>query len=451
MEQASTYTSHESSSGGRAEKESAEREGRSLDGQAEREGGSVCKSEDGAGQQHKEGQESEKPPWSELKTKAGKERKRLPLACIACRRKKIRCSGEKPACKHCFRSRVPCVYKVTTRKAAPRTDYMAMLDKRLKRMEERVIKIIPKDEERDMAGIGRAAVKPPVAVSGARNVSKAAHKRKRSAEDAFSSEYSQWTQPDNQPTSFNDTAPSSRHRRARGENRLLIEGAEFLPPMEIQEHLSEVFFDCVYGQSYLLLHKPSFMRRLSSGTVPPVLILAVCAVSARFSTHPKVSSEPAFLRGEDWANSAADIALSRHDEPNITILTVLLLLGLHEFGTCHGGRSWSFGGQALRMAYALQLHRELDRDPLGRSNEKVSELSFTDREIRRRTMWACVLMDRFNSSGSERPPIGNEKFLHIQLPIKETHFQMEIPGPTEDLHGSVPNPVPQGEIGRAHV
>ncbi|ENH66348.1 hypothetical protein FOC1_g10001630 [Fusarium oxysporum f. sp. cubense race 1] len=75
------------------------------------------------------------PPWSGLKTKAGKERKRLPLACIACRRKKIRCSGEKPACKDCLRSCIPCVYKVTTRKAAPRTDCMAMLDKRPKRME----------------------------------------------------------------------------------------------------------------------------------------------------------------------------------------------------------------------------------------------------------------------------------------------------------------------------
>lgn len=450
MEQASTYTSHGGASGGRTEEDTGERGEQSLDGQSrddatEQERGSVSKSDDGAGH-HREGQDAGKPPWSELKTKAGKERKRLPLACIACRRKKIRCSGEKPACKHCFRSRIPCVYKVTTRKAAPRTDYMAMLDKRLKRMEERVIKIIPKDEERDMAGIGRAAVKPSATASGARTAShpKPAHKRKRSADDAFSTEYNPWTQPGNQQTSFHDAALSSRHRRAGGENRLLIEGAEFLPPMEIQEHLSEVFFDCVYGQSYLLLHKPSFMRRLSAGTIPPVLILAVCAVSARFSTHPKINSEPAFLRGEDWANPAADIALSRHDEPNITILTVLLLLGLHEFGTCHGGRSWSFGGQALRMAYALQLHRELDRDPLGQNNEKVSELSFTDREIRRRTMWACVLMDRFNSSGSERPPIGNEKFLHIQLPIKETHFQMEIPGPTEDLDGSIPNPVPQG-------
>lgn len=133
--------------------------------------------------------------------------------------------------------------------------------------------------------------------------------------------------------------------------------------------------------------------------------------------------------------------LKRYDEPTITILTVLLILGLHEFGTCHGGRSWVFGGMALRMAYALQLHQELDHDPLGQNNDKKSELSPTDREIRRRTMWACFLMDRFNSSGTERPAFANEDTIHIQLPIKEMYFQMEIPGPTESLDGSVPNQV----------
>ena len=388
----------------------------------------------GQSQDQTQNQDEENPkPWTELKTKAGKERKRLPLACIVCRRKKIRCSGEKPSCKHCFRSRIPCVYKVTTRKAAPRTDYMAMLDKRLKRMEERVIKIIPKEERRDMAGIGRSVLKPNTAGQTPR-VPRAVHK-KRSADEAFSAELNEWR-----------SSPSSRvfgQSQPAGESSLLIEGAEHLPPMDIQEHLAEVFFDCIYGQSYLLLHKPSFMRKLRTKTVPPVLILAICAVSARFSTHPQVNSEPAFLRGEDWANVASRIALKRHDEPNITVLTVFLILGLHEFGACHGGRSWSFGGQALRMAYALQLHRELDHDPLGQ-NTKTSQLSFTDREIRRRTMWACLLMDRYNSSGSQRPPIGNEKFIQIQLPLKESHFQMEIPGPTEDLRGHIPNPVPDG-------
>ncbi|KAL8819186.1 MAG: hypothetical protein Q9191_007787 [Dirinaria sp. TL-2023a] len=376
-----------------------------------------------------ENEDEKPPPWSELKTKAGKERKRLPLACIACRRKKIRCSGEKPACKHCLRSRIPCVYKITARKAAPRTDYMSMLDKRLKRMEERVIKIIPKEDKDEASSIPRAILKPPGAVQN----TKGDNNRKRAAGEAFGQSAEEFPGPKMSTRPL----PHLEKNYSRG----LDEGLEDLPSKEIQEHLSEVFFESVYGQSYHLLHKPSYMRRLRAGTVPPVLVLAVCAVAARFSTHPQVSSEPAFLRGEEWAAPAREIALKRYDDPTITILTVFLILGLHEFGTCHGGRSWMFGGMALRMAYALQLHRELDHDPLGQKNDKKTELSATDREIRRRTMWACFVMDRFNSSGTERPAFANEETIKIQLPIKEAFFQMEIPGPTESLDGAVPNPV----------
>ncbi|CAD0086380.1 unnamed protein product [Aureobasidium mustum] len=298
------------------------------------------------------------PAWAELKTKAGKERKRLPLACIACRRKKIRCSGEKPACKHCLRSRIPCVYKVTTRKAAPRTDYMAMLDKRLKRMEERVIKIVPKEDQGRIGTI------------------------------AFGDDINDWSK------SKSGGSAEARLRigpQEQDERRLLQEGADQLPSHELQIHLAEVYFDYVYGQSYHLLHKPSFMRKLEVGQVPPVLILAVCAISARFSSHPDVKTEPAFLRGENWASAAREIALKRYDSPNITILIVYLLLGLHEFGTCQGGRSWMLGGMAQRMAYALQLHKDLDHDT------------------------------------------------STQLPVKEHFFQFEIPGTTEVLEGPIPD------------
>ena len=192
------------------------------------------------------------PPWSELKTKAGKERKRLPLACIACRRKKIRCSGEKPACKHCLRSRIPCVYKITTRKAAPRTDYMTMLDKRLRRMEERVIKIIPNPEASKMSNIGRASVKPV-----GTHTSRSSGPKKRVAEEAFGGEVNEWAQKGS-----NGEVARQLSSIDTVENRLLSDGAESLPAKDIQEHLSEVFFDYLYGQSYHILHKPSFMRRL---------------------------------------------------------------------------------------------------------------------------------------------------------------------------------------------
>ena len=188
-----------------------------------------------------------KPSWADQKTKAGKERKRLPLACIACRRKKIRCSGEKPACKHCTRARMPCVYKVTPRKAAPRTDYMAMLDRRLKRMEDRVIKTIPKEDMVEALAIPRASIRPPAAGHGQNG-------KKRGAQEAFGAQIEEWAGSKSSMDAFHGTKTL--------ESKVNTEGREHLPPKEIQEHLSEVFFDYLYGQSYHLMHKPSYMRRL---------------------------------------------------------------------------------------------------------------------------------------------------------------------------------------------
>lgn len=95
------------------------------------------------------------------------------------------------------------------------------------------------------------------------------------------------------------------------------------------------------------------------------------------------------------------------------------------------------GGMAMRMAYALQLHRELDRDRHWQNDDDKAEPTSIDREIRRRTMWACFLMDRFNSSGTERPAFASEDTIEVQLPIKESHFLMEISGPTESLNGNL--------------
>lgn len=44
-------------------------------------------------------------------------------------------------------------------------------------------------------------------------------------------------------------------------------------------------------------------------------------------------------------------------------------------------------------------------------------------------------MDRFNSSGTERPLFVNDQYIQAQLPVKEHFFQFEIPGSTEVLEG----------------
>jgi Fungal specific transcription factor domain len=331
---------------------------------------------------------------------------------------------------------------------------MAMLDKRLKRMEDRVIRLIPKagDSEAEEPGrhVKRAILKPS-AQPGAHATSKRG--RKRAANEAFGKDEigtdGDWRR---KQTTTNGGALSSDAREVDEEDgfiqapvpgqndteSLMSDGVEHLPPMDIQIHLAETYFDYVYGQSYPLLHKPTFMRNLVAGTVPPVLVLAVCAISARFSTHPyfrtqanPMEKEQFFLRGEEWAAPAREISLRRHDEPNITILTVYLLVALHEFGTCQGGRSWMFGGMAQRMALSLQLHKDKDRSLNSEGEAETS--SWTDREIRRRVLWSCFLMDRFISSGSDRPICFPEDCIAVPLPVKENLFNMEIDSDTSML------------------
>lgn len=86
------------------------------------------------------------------------------------------------------------------------------------------------------------------------------------------------------------------------------------------------------------------------------------------------------------------------------------------------------------MAFALKLHEDLNHDP----SKPDIPLSFIDREVRRRTMWACYMMDRLNSSGTDRPSFIKEECVRIPLPVKEKNFQLDMPASTENLQGEVP-------------
>jgi hypothetical protein len=55
----------------------------------------------------------------------------------------------------------------------------------------------------------------------------------------------------------------------------------WLPEPHIREHLAETYFANCHVP-YIVLHKPSFMAQLAAGTVQSSLVLAVCAVSARY-------------------------------------------------------------------------------------------------------------------------------------------------------------------------
>lgn len=104
------------------------------------------------------------------------------------------------------------------------------------------------------------------------------------------------------------------------------------------------------------------------------------------------------------------------------------------------------------MAYAMGLSSEEDPESVGRpdlvssheaerlgvkrkslkAGSKPDTQEFISREIKRRTMWSCFILDRYLSSGRARPQMSIET-LHIQVPCSEEDFRFGTNVKTEFL------------------
>jgi hypothetical protein len=200
-----------------------------------------------------------------------------------------------------------------------------------------------------------------------------------------------------------------------------------LPARNTLLKLVEIYFTRVNNQTYGFLHRSTFLRHLEEGKVPDGLLYSICAISARFSPTdappplPRQSGQQAkdtapYTAGEPYAVEARKLALRDFDKPTVQNVQTLLLLALHDFGCKKGQKAWMFAGMAIRMASALRLNREVDGDAIGFESaagggtgpapvsrtgaasidSKVTtreKVSWTEREIRRRTFWACFIMD----------------------------------------------------------
>ncbi|TKA74229.1 hypothetical protein B0A49_02028 [Cryomyces minteri] len=238
---------------------------------------------------------------------------------------------------------------------------------------------------------------------------------------------------------------------------------------------SELFdiFQINFSTDFPFVHPPTFLKPLrqmglqppqaDDGPPPPIprppasatFLLAFLALTARFHPvliahhSPATSTRPSnpIVASEYYANAAnARVAGSYGDNLgalDIECIQALLMLGLHEWGMCRGARAWITVGIAVRSAQlmGLQYEQDLDDEPLSRSMALHSEAqhfgightegpkssrhggdAFVKQEIRRRTFWSCVIMDRYLSSGKHRPQMLDVKDLRIQLPSSERAF-----------------------------
>ncbi|TGO91031.1 hypothetical protein BPOR_0042g00170 [Botrytis porri] len=207
-----------------------------------------------------------------------------------------------------------------------------------------------------------------------------------------------------------DTKPKRPHLDTTISN-IADESAVYSPtpisepsPSVQQDVLLDTYFVRCHGKSYHVLDETSIRQRVQSNQIPTYLLYAIYAVSARYISHPN-GYFAAVRLSEDYAHRArteVDI-----DEPSIDNLQALLLLGISYTASGRGKKAYMMLANAVGMAVALELHRELDQ------NIRISPV---ERELRRRLFWTCYLIDRFTACGSKRPSLIADKSIVLRLP-----------------------------------
>ncbi|KAG9246430.1 hypothetical protein BJ878DRAFT_282868 [Calycina marina] len=134
------------------------------------------------------------------------------------------------------------------------------------------------------------------------------------------------------------------------------------------------------------------------GSIPPYLVFAIYAVSARYTAHSNVHHAAARLSEDYSLRPRADI-----DDPSIDCLQTLLF-SVAFTASGKGKKAYMRLASGVHMAMALELHQE--------SDHRI-RLTPMEKEMRCRLFWKCCLMDRFHAFGSKRPTLISDKSIFL--------------------------------------
>lgn len=162
---------------------------------------------------------------------------------------------------------------------------------------------------------------------------------------------------------------------------------------------------------YAFIHRPTLEQMLDEGLVPDSLLLIVIATGLRFQ-------EPHNPRPDQWADSSRLLAMKEiFCPPSMATLQTLLLLQRYEWHRAAHVNAWFLSGLAIRLAHGLQLNLEISDD---------ARLPVIPRELRRRLLWSCFVMESMIEAG--RTPLSglDVSSIEVKLPCDERSFQLGI-------------------------
>lgn len=268
--------------------------------------------------------------------------------------------------------------------------------------------------------------------------------------------------PDQQKSSIYSITPAAVESDVRTPLTLPFYDTSPMPPSELITHLANTFFTHL-GCNYPFLQRERFLRDLEEKQVDAILVDAVCALAARFSTHALLTQQPHDETkpspadyGHAFAQRAKTALVDTFACPSVAAVQAALLLAYNEFGESRDSGLWMYLGISIRMAQDLGMPKleglrykgkigptpkMVKRESLGGSHamdtainavrdsdeaheddegqpddeKEISEQKAVEQE-RVDTFWAVFFLDRVVSSGTGRRSTLRDKDIELSFP-----------------------------------
>ncbi|KAK5797763.1 hypothetical protein VI817_004054 [Penicillium citrinum] len=340
------------------------------------------------------------------------------IACVVCRRRKLRCDGKRPSCGTCSRLGHECAYDEVRKKSGPKRGYVKQLEARLAQVET-----LLKGQDGDP--IPRTSPPQP-------------------QENAFTAplqDESILTLPDisNLGPELGNTMPSSTNgATAAQSNQMLFPSdpqwdmiglglEEPLPTQDVIDELESIYFEKI--QPMLpLLHRPRYFTSLN---LAPHMRPPVCLRYMIWCHAASVSDKYYGLHNHFYQRARKYTELDEMKGFGENIITLAhcqtwILIGSYEFRMIYFPRAWLSVGKACRLALMMGFNR-LDGVGLDVKQSMFPPKDWTEREERRRTFWMAFCTDRYASIGTGWPVVIDENDIMTNLPASEEAFLMSKP------------------------
>ncbi|EME50066.1 hypothetical protein DOTSEDRAFT_68803 [Dothistroma septosporum NZE10] len=352
------------------------------------------------------------------------------IACVLCRKRKLKCDGSKPSCGTCTRLQHDCSYDEVRRKSGPKRGYVKALEARLAQVET-----LLKTQD-DHQPSNNVQTNAPTAnmvpqygnldVGG--NMGSPAHSNM--PQHGFST---QSAEVQDMLGAASDLDMDGSPEEPIPWEMIGLGLDEPLPTQDVVDDLNRIYFEKVHP-SLPMIHRPRYYAAMN---LAPHMRPPVCLRYAMWCNAAVVSDKYEGLQEHFYQRARKYIQqdeMKGHGEGMITVAhcQAWALIATHEFKLMYFPRAWASSGRACRLAQAMGLHR-LDGAGLDVKQCIPPPKDWTEREERRRTFWMAFCVDRYSSIGTGWPMTIEERDILTNLPTDEDAYEFSKPAKTMTL------------------